>query len=44
VTRQTLRQRVAWQTERIHELESRLRSLELLLSEHCGDTAASAGM
>lgn len=37
VTKQTLRQRVAWQTERIRELEGRLRALELLLSEHCGD-------
>ena len=37
MTRQTLRQRVAWQTERIRELEGRLRALELLLSEHCGD-------
>ena len=37
MTRQTLRQRVAWQTERIHELNGRLRALELLLSEHCGD-------
>jgi len=37
VTRQTLRQRVAWQSERIRELEGRLRALELRLSEHCGD-------
>lgn len=37
MTKQTLRQRVAWQTERIRELEGRLRALELRLSKHCGD-------
>lgn len=37
MTKQTLRQRVAAQSERIRELEGRLRALELRLSEHCGD-------
>jgi hypothetical protein len=37
MTKQTLRQRVADQSERIRELEGRLRALELRLSEHCED-------
>ena len=37
MTKQTLRQRVAAQSERIRELEGRLLALELRLSEHCGD-------
>lgn len=42
VTRQTLRQRVAAQSERIRELDGRLRARELLLSEHCGDNTRHA--
>lgn len=37
MTKQTLRQRVAAQSERIREVEGRLRALELRLSQHCGD-------